>query len=233
MSATELLELADLDRLLERLRAARRSLPERRRVEEIERELKEMSTQISEKEAQRVPYAARLRASSEEAERLRARLAHVEARLAQSTNAREAESLHDERVHVVSALEEADDAELAALIDLEPLDEAITEIKEKARPLIDERHTLLETLTGLEETLDEEYQSRLGEREGVANALEPGLLARYERALARVGGAGAARLEEGRCGGCHVSLAPADLDEVRRSTSSWVECPSCGRILVP
>ncbi len=233
MSEEALLQLADLDRVLDRLRAARAGLVERTRVEEIERHLRALSAELSAVEAARVPRAGALRAASAESERLRARATQVGARLAQSVNAREAESLHEELDQVTHALETAEDAELTALVEMEPLDEAIVTMKSRAQPLIEERAELLETIRDLEETLDEETTARSFEREALATTLEPSLRQRYERALQRVGGAGAARLVEGRCAGCHVALAPADLDERRRAPEGeWTDCPSCGRILL-
>ncbi|MBU6496391.1 MAG: hypothetical protein KGR42_08310 [Acidobacteria bacterium] len=229
----DLLALADLDRLLDRLVAARAGLPERVRVEEIERHLRALSAEVSDVEAERAPHAARLRETHADSERLRTRLQQIDARLGASTNAREAESLHAERDHVTRSLDGAEDAELSTLVDLEPLDEALTTLKERARPLIEERAELLDTLRGLEESLDDEHRARVAERTELSRSLDPALLRRYERALARVGGAGAARLEEGRCGGCHVRLAPGDLEALTRSGDEIGECPSCGRLLVP
>ena len=44
---------------------------------------------------------------------------------------------------------------------------------------------------------------------------------------------GAARLEDGRCNGCHLELSPRDLDDLRRLPDDAVAtCEACGRILV-
>ncbi|HEV8116680.1 MAG TPA: C4-type zinc ribbon domain-containing protein, partial [Acidimicrobiales bacterium] len=66
-----------------------------------------------------------------------------------------------------------------------------------------------------------------------ASAVPAELLARYDQLRAHLGGTGAARLEYGKCGGCHLALSPRDLDDARRAPAEEVlTCDACGRILV-
>ncbi|MGH9019887.1 MAG: C4-type zinc ribbon domain-containing protein, partial [Acidimicrobiales bacterium] len=67
-----------------------------------------------------------------------------------------------------------------------------------------------------------------------ADAVPPALRGRYDDALARVGGSGAAQVDAGRCDGCRIALSPLDLDRWRVAPEgSFPPCPSCGRLLLP
>ena len=57
---------------------------------------------------------------------------------------------------------------------------------------------------------------------------------RYESALARVGTSGAAVVLEGRCDGCRLALSPLDFDRFKaQPPDTFMDCPECGRILLP
>jgi len=88
-------------------------------------------------------------------------------------------------------------------------------------------------LAAAEEAVDAELAGLLAVRATHAGAVPSELLARYDRLRAHLGGVGAARLENGRCTGCHLALSPRDLDDARRAPADAVlACEACGRILV-
>ena len=50
---------------------------------------------------------------------------------------------------------------------------------------------------------------------------------------AKLGGVGAARLVNGRCTGCHLTLPATELDRIRREPpDALIRCDQCGRVLV-
>src|SRR5207237_1182931 len=70
-------------------------------------------------------------------------------------------------------------------------------------------------------------------REKSAAALPPQLLNLYESLRKKLGGVGAARLEAGACGGCHMRLPATELDAIKHQAPEViVRCDQCGRILV-
>jgi len=72
----------------------------------------------------------------------------------------------------------------------------------------------------------------LADRQAFAGAVDPGLLALYEKTLARRG-VGAARLFHGHSEGSGMDLSPGDLAEVRAAAEDdVVYCPDSGVILV-
>ena len=66
-----------------------------------------------------------------------------------------------------------------------------------------------------------------------AARLPEALASRYETLRSRLAGIGAARIVDGRCGGCHLSLPSVELDRIKHlAPDAVVTCDQCGRILV-
>lgn len=68
-------------------------------------------------------------------------------------------------------------------------------------------------------------------REGLAKQLPGDLLARYDKACESKGGRGAAYIEGIHCSGCHVELTEGQLDKLKKG-AQISECPYCHRLLV-
>jgi predicted nucleic acid-binding Zn-ribbon protein len=59
------------------------------------------------------------------------------------------------------------------------------------------------------------------------------LIAEYESLRPSFGGVAVAKLVGATCQGCHLTLAAAEVDEIkRRPADAIVHCPDCGRLLV-
>ena len=72
---------------------------------------------------------------------------------------------------------------------------------------------------------------RPGRRRSTAS--RPAVLSSYERLRTRLDGVGAARLVNGRCDGCHLSLSRTELAVApREPPDALLHCEQCGRILV-
>jgi predicted nucleic acid-binding Zn-ribbon protein len=55
----------------------------------------------------------------------------------------------------------------------------------------------------------------------------------YDDLRRKLGGVGAARLVNGRCSGCHLTLPATELDRIRREPpEALIRCDQCGRVLV-
>jgi predicted nucleic acid-binding Zn-ribbon protein len=49
-----------------------------------------------------------------------------------------------------------------------------------------------------------------------------------------VGTSGAALVVEGRCDGCRLALSPLDFDRFKaQAPETFMDCPECGRLLLP
>ena len=72
------------------------------------------------------------------------------------------------------------------------------------------------------------------ERAEVASGLDAALLATYEKLRSSLDGVAVARVVNGACTGCHLSLSSADLDHLTRlKPGEFASCEQCGRILIP
>ena len=71
-------------------------------------------------------------------------------------------------------------------------------------------------------------------RSDVVARLDGGTLSEYERRRAHFGGVAVARLEDRRCGGCHLDLSTVEVAAVRATPEGeYTDCPQCGRMLIP
>jgi hypothetical protein len=231
----DLLALVEADRWIERVVHQRDHLPEAQHLSEIEATLRAMVTSLKEVEAELAPLEAGFSEAEGEAGRLRQRLAQVSARLnADGTAAKDLAVLQREVDHIKEILSHAEDREVETLLAVEPVREIVANIREGARPLMSERAELIEAVKALQASLDEEIVALRATRAQTAVTVRPELLRLYEAALSHAGGAGAAVLEGGRCTGCRLTLAPLDIDRAKQQPEgSFLECPSCGRLLLP
>ncbi len=227
--------LLDADRWLERLRAQRVHLPESGELESVEVRLRERLANVHELESARDLLRERYDRVAQESERLRGRSIHLEHALDDSaTSPRDYAALQVEAVHARALADERDDEALALLEELNGLDGQLALERLDARPDVARRTELLERITQLRESLDEEMGARRETREQLRRSVASPLGERYDAALTRAGTSGAARVEGGRCDGCRLALAPLDLDRWKSmGPDRFMDCPECGRILLP
>ncbi|MFI5036795.1 MAG: zinc ribbon domain-containing protein [Acidimicrobiales bacterium] len=236
MSDVEALRaLTEADRWIERVRGQRERLPELAELATVEEELRALAGALTEARAAQAPVRAAYEDAERESARLRQREAELAAALAASTgHARELAALQNEVSHVREVLGAAEDRELELLLAVEPLDETVNAIKQRAQPAVVRRETLRAAIAQLQASLGDEAAALARDRATLADAVAPALRARYDDALVRAGTSGAALVVEGRCDGCRLRLSPLDFDRWRaQAGGSFLTCPSCGRLLLP
>jgi uncharacterized protein len=230
-----LLALADLDAGIERQRHAVAHPPTLAAQDAVLAELRALRVRKRDLDAVLEPLASRAAALEAESVAASARAAVAATRLDEATGAgRSLEAMVHERDALAARSSELDDELLVVLEQLEPLEASDAALRseaelatqrhdELARAVFDERRRATASL--------DELTSR---REGLAGAVEPALLARYEAIAARTGGVGAARLDDGRCGACRVTVPAAVADRLEHGADpDAVEvCDECGRLLV-
>ena len=128
-------------------------------------------------------------------------------------------SLEDQELEVMQQLEDAQRSHA----------ELIAQVEEADRRLAELTATRDERTAALDADLAEVQAAR-----GPAVAGMPDdLLALYDRLREQKGGVGAAALRARECGGCRLSLDPAELTRIRAAASDEViRCEECQRILV-
>jgi uncharacterized protein len=227
--------LMEADRWVERVRSQRDHLPESVELAELETQLRGLLGDLRSAEGVLAPLSAKLDQTSQESERLRLRARDLDSALGSSTaSGRELTAIQGELTHVRERLSYSEDRELALLEELEPVQSRVEEIKALAQPGVRRRTELMETITALRASLEDEVVSLSKDRADRTHTVAPALLARYDAAMARVGTSGAAQVIEGRCDGCRLRLSPLDYDHFKvLAADTFMDCPECGRILLP
>jgi hypothetical protein len=213
------------DRWIDRVNAQTTHLPEMVELTALEIELRGLVKALNEAQSTLAPVRSAYEEAQREGNRLRTRAESLDKTLSNSTaNARELAALTTELQHVRELLDRSDDLELELLIAVEPLEEAVSAIKSTAQGAIAELHA----------SLDDELAALHQQRSERASAVAPVLLARYEAAFARVGTSGAAQVVSGHCDGCRIALSPLDVDRWKgQPEGTFMNCPECGRLLLP
>lgn len=79
--------------------------------------------------------------------------------------------------------------------------------------------------------LNSEIERLTADRQNAAATVtDHALLQRYETVRARYKDSGLAKVEDGKCGGCHISLTPFTV-RMLKEDGQYQTCESCGRIL--
>ncbi|MCU0610295.1 MAG: C4-type zinc ribbon domain-containing protein [Candidatus Eisenbacteria bacterium] len=126
---------------------------------------------------------------------------------------------------------QAEDRVLGAMVEIEHLDRVLCaseEAQKAAQKRLGERERELHALAA---RLDESIQIKGGERAQVAATIDQTVLRRYERILAGKGGLAVAVVAGYVCGGCHGTLPPQTVNEIRKRDKLHT-CQFCGRIIV-
>jgi len=226
--------LTEADRWIERVIAQREHLPELTELATVESELRGLLAALNEAQASAQPVRERYQNAQAVSAKLAARARDLAASLdSAGASARELAAVQHELEQVRARLSEAEDEELGALLELEPLDDTIAAVKERAQPQVEHRAQLQSAIAELRATLDEEIAALRATREDLAHGLDAAARQRYEAALARVGTSGAAFVSSGRCDGCRIALSPLALDRFNQLAPGVVmDCPECGRMLL-
>jgi predicted nucleic acid-binding Zn-ribbon protein len=102
-----------------------------------------------------------------------------------------------------------------------------TQAAGEAKKLVDDQ---LAQLATREKNLSKELADLASNRELLAEAVETGARARYERLLKSKGEHVVVGVQRGVCGGCHMKLQP-QLLVMCQADKEIVSCSNCGRIL--
>ena len=233
--AEALRALMEADRWIDRVIAQRDHLPESEELTNLEGQLRIEVVAIRDAESVVAPMRAHYEEVAARADRIQRRRRELETALATSTSgARDLAAMQHELESISAQGAEADEEALGILESIEERDAFVERLRRDIKPKLARREELRSTIEQLRSSLDEEVASLRVARDERAHDVPEDLRVRYQRAMDRVGTSGAAQIVTGRCDGCRIALAPLDLDRAKnQDEDSFMECPSCGRILVP
>ncbi len=234
-SQEALLLVQATDTTADQLRHRRTNLSERAAVAAAEAEAvaaKRAHEALAARAAELAASQAELEAQLSATE-TRAGAVEVRLRSGESTAARDIVRWGEEVDHLRQRASAIEDQAFEVLVEREGADAELAAAAQRLAAAVADLRRLRAELTAAKGAVDTELAGLEAVRATHAGAVPAELLARYDRLRAHLGGIGAARLEDGRCTGCHLALSPRDLDDARRAPDDAVlSCESCGRILV-
>ncbi len=231
-----LLQVQDHDTAADRIRHRRATLPELSELASIADRLSVLETALAEVERRRDDAAGREQRLDDEVAALTAKAAEVSGVLySGSVGAiRELQAMEAEIVALRRRRSALEDELFEAMEEREPLDTEIGELQRERQRLDAEATRLRAVVADAQSALDRQLEAETQARTAAAAGLPPDLVGLYEQLRARSDGIGAARLVNGRCGGCHLALPATEVDRLRRQPPGTLQrCEQCGRILVP
>lgn len=239
MSAVELqrlLELQQADTIADQLKHRRDNLPELAALGAIDRQIASSQSELGLAAVARDAVTARqgeleaeLSASDSRAQAVSRRMYSGEVSASRELQAMlaDVEALKDRS----SQLE---DAVLEVLEELEPLEKRVSELESGLASLGKEREVAAGALRTAQSIVDTDLTEVASQRDHLAGEVPESLLRLYEQLRSRLGGIAVARLVNGRCDGCHLTLPATELDRIRHlPPGELVTCDQCGRILMP
>lgn len=230
-----LLQVQDHDTAVDRIRHRRATLPELAELASIAERLSALETSLAEVRRRRDDVAGRERRLDDEVAALTAKTADVSGVLySGSVGAiRELQAMEAEIVALHRRRSALEDELLEAMEEREPLDAEVAELEGERQRLGAEASRLRAVVAEAQSALDRQLHAEMNARSAAAAGLPPDLIRLYEQLRDRSDGVGAARLVNGRCGGCHLALPATEVDRIRRQPpGSLQHCEQCGRILV-
>ncbi|MDQ1403656.1 MAG: uncharacterized protein QOG03_1972 [Actinomycetota bacterium] len=231
-----LMTLQDHDTTLDQLRHRRDHLPEREQLAEAERQLADIDRTGAALGAQRDVVAQRQSEVEAQLAATEGRIAELDKRMYSGTvtASKDLQAMAEEVTHLKGRQSTLEDGVLEAMAEREPFDSELEALAAQRAELDARAETLLAAIAEAEVAIDAEIEAEMAARSSSSAPVPEALMAQYERLRQRLGGVGAARVEHGRCMGCHLDLSATEIDRLKHQGDDVVAtCEQCGRILVP
>jgi predicted nucleic acid-binding Zn-ribbon protein len=231
-----LLDLQENDTATDRARHRRVTLPELAAIAELDATAAGLRAAIAGPTEERAALAREQKRLEDEVATLSAKIAKVSHRLYEEglTSPKEAQDLQADLDSLQRHQRTLEDQILELMEQIEPLDVQIAEADERLSAIATDRDAQRASLAAAQGVIDTEIEGLVAARNALVAPIPAGLLDEYERIRASSGGVGVARLSGPTCTGCHLSLAAAEVDAIRRAPADvYNHCPDCGRLLVP
>jgi predicted nucleic acid-binding Zn-ribbon protein len=230
-----LLEVQGLDTTLDQLAHRRATLPARADLDDVERRLADIGDRRARAEAERRSLSERQGRLESDIAAVARRIHEVERRMysGEVAASRELMAMSEEVESLNRRRRELEEMAFEAMAAGEPVDAELARLTAEQTAAEAEADRLMGIIGEAEGEIDAEVAAETEARTALAAKLSDDLIQRYERLRVRLGGVGAARLEHGSCGGCHLALPAVELDHIRRAPpDTFITCEQCGRILV-
>ncbi|MGZ4661662.1 MAG: zinc ribbon domain-containing protein [Arthrobacter sp.] len=229
----KLLELQGLDARLKSLSNRRRTLESDPRITDLEAALSVANGELGAAKMAVHDAELELKRAEADVEQVSSRIQRDEARLNSGTGlSRDLMALQSDIASLNRRLSSLEDVELEVMERLDSLRERQSAQQTIVDDISASFAVIRAELDAALADVDQEASTVKGRRAEFAAGLDAGLLAIYDKTLARRG-VGAARLFHGKSEGSGMQLSPGDLAEIKAAAEDdIVFCPDSGCILV-
>lgn len=230
-SLADLLDLQEIDLQIDRLLDQRQTLPELEAYKAAHEELKERERVREERAGDLKRLELDLDKAEGELEILEAKLKEHETRLfAGGMSGRETEHMRLEVQSLKAQQEAMEEKVLGMLENIDPAREGVAEIEHDIGRINETRSELESSIKQQWKTIDAELARKEERKQEALRPVGPELLELYEKLREIKEGVAVAAYDHGVCGGCHMTLSPAEQDEA--FAADLPRCVHCRRILV-
>lgn len=230
-SLADLLDLQEIDLQIDRLLERRQSLPELSGYKMAHEEAKAKESVREAKATELRQVELELDKAEGELQILEAKLEEHETRLfAGGMSGRETEHMRLEVQSLRGQQSAMEEKVLGLLEDVDPARAAVAEIEADIERINARKAELEKAIKDQWKTIDAELARKEERKKGALEPIDPEMLELYEQLRGIKEGVAVASYDHGVCGGCHMTLSPAEQDEV--FAADLPRCVHCRRILV-
>jgi predicted nucleic acid-binding Zn-ribbon protein len=231
-----LVQLQHIDTGLDQIEHRRRTLPETAQVAAVVAELAEKHAERVRARTSVADLGRAQRKADADVEQVRTRRARDQQRLdSGSASPKELAGLSHELETLAHRQSDLEDVELEVMEQLEAATATVDELEQQVAELTARERAARQQLADVTADLDADRARLQARRAEAAAGIDGALIELYEKVRASVNltGLAVAALENGRCSGCRVDLAPQELQRMRvLPADAVIRCDECRRILV-
>jgi uncharacterized protein len=230
-SLNDLLDLQEVDSQIDRLLDQRQSLPELQSYKVAHERVQELEAEREREAALLKQLELDLDKAEGELQLLEIKLREHETRLfAGGMSARETEHMRLEVQSLNGQRGALEEKVLGLLEEVDPPRAKVEAIEAEIAMVNAEKSGLEVAIKGQWKTIDAELERKEERKQEALAPIAGDLLDLYETLRASKEGVAVAAYDHGVCGGCHMTLSPAEQEEV--FDSDLPRCVHCRRILV-
>lgn len=230
----KLLDIAEIDARLLQLRHQLATLPETKQIRDLQAERKLVDDAAIDARVRRDDLAAAQAKAEKDVEAVRTRRLREQQRIdaGQVTNPKDLERLQAELANIDRRILVLEDEELEVMEQLETASAEAAEFDAKIAAIDEQIATLTQQRAERAAGIEKELAEVTAERGPATEGMPADLMALYDR-LREQHGIGAGELRARQCGGCRLTVEPAELARIRAAQSNEViRHEECGVILV-
>jgi predicted nucleic acid-binding Zn-ribbon protein len=227
----DLLDLQEVDLQIDRLLEQRQSLPELEAYKEAHEELKRLETERDGAAAELKQLELALDKAEGELQLLEIKLDEHETRLfAGGMSARETEHMRLEVQSLKAQRGSLEEKVLGMLEEIDPAREKVESIEARVGQVTSKKDDLESSIKQQWKSIDAELGRKEERKKEALVPVSQDLLDLYDKLRDIKEGVAVAAYDHGVCGGCHMTLSPAEEEEA--FDADIPRCVHCRRILV-